>query len=160
MLRSATIVLAACAAGFLVSTAAEAQSFDPRRCSAIRDVDVPYDINGEGQAIIFTRGNERITVSDRSIVAGASRLDDPALAGPYLASLRRFMASSRRFPVAAANFGRSVAADRERTRAETPGFLGAMRDMCQSLIEVSEVQARIKRAFPAFAPPIRVTLAN
>lgn len=159
MFRSAIPLLVACAATLAVSTASQAQSFDARRCSSIRGVEVPYDITREGQTIVFSRGNERITVSDGSIVVGAARLDDPALATTYGAGLRNFMANSRRLPLLSARFGRTAATDRGGTRAETPGFLGSLRDMCQSLLEVSETQDRIARVFPAFVAPIRVTLA-
>ncbi|HYE45090.1 MAG TPA: hypothetical protein VEA44_04870 [Caulobacter sp.] len=159
MLRIALPVLAGCAAAIL-STSAQAQAFDARRCSAIRNVEVPYDIAAEGQTIVFTRGQERITVSDRAIVVGGARLDDPVLAGRYAASLRGFMANSRRLPLVSAAFGQSAGLDRDRARAETPGFLGALKDMCQSLLEVSDIQARVARAFPAFTAPIRVTLAK
>ena len=160
MLHPAITILSGCAAALVVSVAAQAQSFDPRRCSSIRNVEVPYDITSRGGSVVFTRGGERITVSDRAIVVGAARLEDAALAGRYAASLRSFMANSRRLPLVSARFGRATAAGREKGAAETPGFLGAMRDMCQSLLEVSEAQARIQRAFPAFVAPIRVTLAD
>ena len=162
MLRPAlTLLLGLAAVASVSATApAEAQSFDPKHCSAIRNVDVPYEISREGASIVFTRGGERIVVSDQAITVGAARLEDPALASAYAGAVRRFMGASARFPIVAAAFGQSAAADRRRAQAETPGFLGAMRDMCQSLLEVSEVQSRIKRAFPAFNAPIRVTLGG
>lgn len=151
-------LLLATALLFATAGAAQAQPFDARRCNAIRDVDVPYDLAAVGPSIVLTRGADRITVTDRAIVTAAGRLDDPALASRYAASLRGFMANARRVPILGARFGRAVAADNH--RAESPGFLGALKDMCQSLLDVHEVQARITRALPAFTPPIRVTLAN
>lgn len=160
MLRPAVCILAGLTAVLAAAAPARAQSFDPRRCSAIRDVAVPYEITRDGRSIVFTGAGQRITVSDRAIVVGSARLDDPALAEPYAASLRHFMTSSSRFSVTAAGFGQTAARDRDAARARTPGFLGAMRDLCQSLLEVSAAQTRIKSAFPAFVAPIRVTLAN
>jgi hypothetical protein len=152
------ILLLTTALVFATATAANAQSFDPRRCNAIRDVDVPYDLTAAGGSIVLTNGPDRITVTDRAIVTPTGRLDDPALASRYAASLRGFMANARRVPILGARFGQAVAADNH--RAESPGFLGALKDMCQSLLDVHEVQTRIARALPAFTPPIRVTLAN
>jgi hypothetical protein len=144
----------------VVSTAALAAPFDARRCTTIRDVEVPYEIRREGAAIVFSEGKQRIVVSERAIVSGAARLDDPALAGRYAASLRGFMTNASRLPIVSARFGGSVAKDREKAKGETPGFLGALRDMCQSLLEVSEIQSRIAQVFPAFVAPVRVTLAK
>src|SRR5690349_8832371 len=88
--------------------AAGSAPFDAHRCSAIANVEVPYDVSLAADRIVFKSAGKVIVVSPRYVEANGHRFADPGLAGSYYRDTRNFLGSARTFPQTAADFGSSA----------------------------------------------------
>src|SRR4051812_13822469 len=84
--------LAAASALSIAAVAAPTAAFDPRKCSAIENVDVPYDVGFDsGRRIAFRSGGRQIVVAPAWMEVDGHRFADPALSPAYYQHVRGFL---------------------------------------------------------------------
>src|SRR6478672_9848607 len=94
-----TVGLAALAAAVVsnVSAYAAPATFDPHRCSAIQNVDVPYDVSIAGDRITFTGSGRHIVVAPAYVEVNGHRFADSKPGAAYYQNVRGFRHARARF---------------------------------------------------------------
>src|SRR5436190_6420983 len=104
--------------------AAQAASFDARACSAIENVDVPYDVSFAADRIAFKNGGRQIVVAPSYVEVNDHRLADAALNSTYYRDTRAFLRAASKFPKTAADFAKT---------AVMPGHAGERRNFASAI---------------------------
>lgn len=141
-------------ASFGMSAYASPAAFDPHRCSAIQNVEVPYDVSVAGDRIAFASGGKRIVVAPAYMEVNGHRFADAALSAAYYQNVRDFLHSASAFPKTAAEFGKT---------AFLPGqarqdFVSGITSMCHAILNLADDQKRMHGAFAEFVSPVEITL--
>jgi hypothetical protein len=158
MLANHRAALAALTAALAFASGASAAPFHTQRCSAIRNVDVPYDVSVTSDQIAFNGIGRHIVVGPAYMEVDGHRFADAALSPAYYQNVRGFLHSAGAFPKTAAEFGK---------RAFLPGpseakqnFLAGITAMCHSILNLAADQKRMHGAFADFVSPVEITLSD
>jgi hypothetical protein len=160
MISSHIFGLAALAATATVSFSASAApaAFDPHRCSAIQNVDVPYDVSVAGERIAFTGSGRHIVVAPTYMEVDGHRLTDAALSPVYYQNVRGFLHSAGAFPKTAADFGKTAFLPGHSEPKQN--FLHGITTMCHSILALAEDNKHMHAAFADFVSPVNISLAG
>jgi hypothetical protein len=153
------IGFAAFAAGLITITSAAgapAAGFDPHKCSAIQNVDVPYDVSMAGDRIAFTGSGRHIVIAPAYMDVDGHRFADPALSPAYYQNVRGFLHTAGAFPKTAADFGKTAFLPGQ--SAARQNFLGGITGMCHSILNLADDQKKMHTAFAGFVAPVEITL--
>jgi hypothetical protein len=142
----------------IASASAAPASFDAHRCSAIQNVDVPYDISVAADRIAFTGNGRHIVVAPSYMEVDGHRFADAALSPAYYQNVRGFLHSAGAFPKTAAEFGKTAFLPGPTEARQT--FLSGITAMCHSILNLADDQKRMRGAFAEFVSPIEITLIN
>jgi hypothetical protein len=148
--------LAALAAALAFASGASAAPFDAHRCSAIQNVDVPYDVSMTGDRIAFSGNGKRLVVAPAYMEVDGHRFADAALSPAYYQSVRGFLHAAGAFPKAAAEFGKTAFLPAQSEAKQN--FLGGITEMCRSILNLADDQKRMHGAFAQFVSPVEITL--
>jgi hypothetical protein len=150
--------LAALTVGLAASTSASAvqATFDPHQCSAIRNVEVPYDVSVAGDRIAFAGGGRHMVVAPAYMEIDGHRFADAALSPAYYQNVRRFLHNAGAFPKTAAEFGKSAFLPGQPDAKQN--FLSGATAMCRSILNLADDQKKMHSAFAKFVAPVEVTL--
>jgi hypothetical protein len=157
MLSKPIAGLAALAATLVLASGASAAPFDAHKCSAIQNVDVPYDVSVTGDRIAFSRGGKRLMVAPAYMEVDGHRFADAALSPAYYQSVRGFLHAAGAFPKTAAEFGKTALLPGQSEARQN--FLGGITEMCHSILNLAEDQKRMHGAFAEFVSPVEITLS-
>ncbi len=133
-------------------------AFDPHKCSAIHNVDVPYDVSIAGDRIAFSSSGKRIVVAPAYMEVDGHRFADAALSPAYYQNVRAFLHSAGTFPKTAAEFGKSTFLPAP--SAAKQNFLSGITTMCHSILNLADDQKRMRNAFADFVSPVEITLSS
>jgi hypothetical protein len=153
--------LAALAAGLvsiMPASAAPAASFDPHKCAAIQNVDVPYDVSFDAGRIIFNSHGRQIVVAPAYMEVNGRRLADANLSAAYYRNVRAFLHDAGAFPKTAAEFGKTAFLPGPSEARQN--FLGDITAMCHSILNLADDQTRMRAAFAEFKAPVEITLSS
>jgi hypothetical protein len=151
-------LLALAPALIALPVAAPAAPSDVHRCSAIQNVDVPYDVSVAGNRIAFAGSGHRIIVAPAYMEVDGRRFADAALSPAYYQNVRAFLHSAGGFPKVAAEFGKTAFLPGPSEAKQT--FLGGITAMCHSILNLADGQKRMRSAFADFVSPVEITLSN
>jgi hypothetical protein len=162
MMKPLTLAIA-CVLLSSVTPAAE-PAFDPKQCSRIGNVDLPYDVAIAGDELRFT-GRATISVTPDRIRVGAAEFTNRKLATALHGDLKAFLTGAKDVANASSSFAMLFgvgAAPRNTpdTGRPRPGFVASITAMCRAILAVEASERAVKAAFPAFVPPVEVTLAR
>jgi len=153
--------LAALAAGLVSITSASgapAASFDPHKCAAIQNVDVPYEVSFDDDRIIFNNHGRQIVVAPAYMEVNGRRLADANLSAAYYRNVRAFLHDAGAFPKAAAEFGKTAFLPGPSEARQN--FLGGITAMCHSILTLADDQKRMRGAFAEFVSPVEIRLSS
>jgi len=155
-----TVGLAALAAAVVsnVSAYAAPATFDPHRCSAIQNVDVPYDVSVAGDRITFTGSGRHIVVAPAYVEVNGHRFADSELSAAYYQNVRGFLHAAGTFPKIAAEFGKTAFLPGPSEARQN--FLGGITAMCRSILTLADNNKLMHATFTEFVPPVDITLSN
>lgn len=138
-LALATILLSAIAVPCLASGNADAD------CARIADVDLPYEVETDADALRFKGKGDAIIVTGDHIEAGGQVFRDAAVRD-YHDDLRDFLDNAGSMAQVAKSFFKRGA------------FPQAATDMCRAILAVQASGATMEQRFPGYTSPVRVVL--
>ncbi|HEX3942552.1 MAG TPA: hypothetical protein VHW69_00550 [Rhizomicrobium sp.] len=158
MLANHKAGLAALAAAMAFASGVSAAPFDAHRCSAIQNVDLPYDVSIASDHIAFNGSGRHIVVAPAYMEVDGHRFADAALSPAYYQNVRGFLHSAGAFPKAAAEFGKT--AFLPDPSGAKQNFLTGITAMCHSILNLADDQKRMHSAFADFVSPVKITLST
>ena len=156
-----TLGLASVAAGLLSimsASAAPAAPFDPHKCTAIQNVDVPYDVSLDAGRIVFNSHGRHIVVAPAYLEVNGRRFADASQSATYYRNVRAFLHDAGAFPKVAAEFGKTAFLPGPSEARQN--FLGGITAMCRSILDLADDQKRMSGAFAGFVSPVEITLSS
>ncbi|MBV9570247.1 MAG: hypothetical protein JO056_03310 [Alphaproteobacteria bacterium] len=148
------LAAATATAGFGMSAHASPAAFDPHRCSAIQNVDVPYEVSIAGDRIAFAGSGKQIVLAPTYMEVNGHRFADATLSPAYYQNVRAFLHSAGAFPKTAAEFGKTAFLPGQARR----DFLSGVTAMCRSILTLADGDKRMHGAFADFVSPVEITL--